>query len=125
MQIDQVWASKRSVRPGEQIDIIALLSGENGAELTKKLNDLKQGKGDPSTTGEDDAGDVDTFALFMRCMKAPPRGPITSQVTAGQSTFNPRPTTIAGRSASARIPASLRSSTSRSLGHLRPGRKPA
>jgi hypothetical protein len=37
MQIDQVWASKRSVRPGEQVDVIALLSGENGAELTKKL----------------------------------------------------------------------------------------
>ncbi len=37
MQIDQVWASKRMVRPGEQVEITALLSGENGTELTKKL----------------------------------------------------------------------------------------
>jgi len=37
MQIDQVWASKRTVRPGEQVEIMASLSGENGAELTKKL----------------------------------------------------------------------------------------
>jgi hypothetical protein len=37
MQIDQVWASKRTVRPGEQVEVTALLSGENGAELSKKL----------------------------------------------------------------------------------------
>jgi hypothetical protein len=37
MQIDQVWMSRRSVRPGEQLEITALLTGENGAELTKKL----------------------------------------------------------------------------------------
>jgi hypothetical protein len=37
MQIDQVWSSKRTVRPGEQVEVIALLSGENGTELTKKL----------------------------------------------------------------------------------------
>lgn len=37
MQIDQVWMSRRSVRPGEQLEITTLLTGENGAELTKKL----------------------------------------------------------------------------------------
>ncbi len=37
MQIDQAWASKRTVRPGEQVEVTALLSGENGTELTKKL----------------------------------------------------------------------------------------
>ena len=37
MQIDQVWASRRTVRPGEQVEVTALLSGENGSELTKKL----------------------------------------------------------------------------------------
>ena len=37
MQIDRVWASKRTVRPGEQVEVTALLSGENGTELTKKL----------------------------------------------------------------------------------------
>jgi hypothetical protein len=37
MQIDQVWASKRTVRPGEPVEVTALLSGENGSEITKKL----------------------------------------------------------------------------------------
>jgi len=37
MQIDQVWASKRIVRPGEQIQVTVLLSGESGSELTKTL----------------------------------------------------------------------------------------
>jgi CxxC motif-containing protein (DUF1111 family) len=45
------------------------------------------GKTDPSPTGEDDAGDIDTFTFFMRSMKAPPRGPITAAVTRGQTAF--------------------------------------
>jgi CxxC motif-containing protein (DUF1111 family) len=45
------------------------------------------GKADPSPNGEDDASDIDAFTQFMRCMKAPPRGTITAQVTAGQNTF--------------------------------------
>jgi len=46
------------------------------------------GKPDPRATGEDDANDIDQFTLFMRSLKAPPRGPITAQVTAGQTQFN-------------------------------------
>jgi CxxC motif-containing protein (DUF1111 family) len=45
------------------------------------------GKADPAGIGEDDANDIDAFTLFMRAMKAPPRGPITGAVTAGQTTF--------------------------------------
>ncbi|HEX3762240.1 MAG TPA: di-heme oxidoredictase family protein [Kofleriaceae bacterium] len=45
------------------------------------------GKPDPAGTGEDDANDIDAFAMFTRCLKAPPRGPITPQVSAGQATF--------------------------------------
>jgi hypothetical protein len=37
MQIEQVWASKRTVRPGEQVELTTLLTGENGAELIKNL----------------------------------------------------------------------------------------
>jgi len=37
---------------------------------------------------EDEENDVDEFAEFMRATKAPPRGPITSQVTQGQAIFN-------------------------------------
>ncbi len=46
------------------------------------------GKADPAGTGEDDANDIDAFTLFMRCLKAPPRGPITAAVTRGQTNFN-------------------------------------
>jgi len=45
------------------------------------------GKGDPAGVGEDDANDIDNFTTFMRALKAPPRGPINAQVTAGQTTF--------------------------------------
>jgi hypothetical protein len=35
--IDQVWTSVREVRPGDSFDILALLSGENGAEITRTV----------------------------------------------------------------------------------------
>ena len=65
-----------------------LLNTENTSNGTNVQGGAFDGKGDPSATGEDDAGDIDEFTTFMRCLKAPPRGPITSAVTAGQSTFN-------------------------------------
>lgn len=36
LQLDGVWSSKRTVRPGESVDITALFLGESGAELTRK-----------------------------------------------------------------------------------------
>jgi CxxC motif-containing protein (DUF1111 family) len=42
------------------------------------------GKADP----EDTNNDIDAFTLFMRSMKAPPRGPITGAVTTGQAIFS-------------------------------------
>src|SRR4029077_4753298 len=65
-----------------------LLNTENTSNGTNVQGGTFDGKPDPSSTGEDDAGDIDEFTEFMRCLKAPPRGPITSQVTAGQTTFN-------------------------------------
>jgi hypothetical protein len=38
MKIDQVWTSKREVRPGETIDVMTLLAGENGKEVTRSLS---------------------------------------------------------------------------------------
>jgi hypothetical protein len=38
MQIDQVWSSRREVRPGESLDLTVVLSGENGAELTRMVS---------------------------------------------------------------------------------------
>lgn len=36
-QIDQVWPSRKSVRPGEEVELNILLAGENGAELSRKV----------------------------------------------------------------------------------------
>lgn len=38
LQIDQVWSSRRDVRPGETIDLTVTLQGDNGAELTRKVS---------------------------------------------------------------------------------------
>jgi hypothetical protein len=38
LQVDQVWSSRRDVRPGETIDLTVSLQGDNGAELTRKVS---------------------------------------------------------------------------------------
>lgn len=43
---------------------------------------------DPVPDPEDDGVDLKAFANFMRATKAPPRGPINSQVRAGETAFN-------------------------------------
>ena len=43
---------------------------------------------DPVQDPEDDGEDVKAFANFMRATKAPPRGPINTQVRAGEAAFN-------------------------------------
>lgn len=35
-QIDQVWSSRREVRPGESVELTVVLSGENGTESVRK-----------------------------------------------------------------------------------------
>jgi CxxC motif-containing protein (DUF1111 family) len=43
---------------------------------------------DPVPGVDDEGVDVELFALFMRSLKVPPRGPITADVAAGQNVFN-------------------------------------
>jgi hypothetical protein len=38
VQIDQIWASRRDVKPGGAIDISILFSGENGLEVTRSAH---------------------------------------------------------------------------------------
>ena len=42
----------------------------------------------PCTDPEDDGDDVEAFAAFQRALRAPGRGPINSDVNAGQNLFN-------------------------------------
>lgn len=37
LQLEQVWTSKREVRPGDSVDIYMQLSGTSGQDITKKL----------------------------------------------------------------------------------------
>ena len=55
-------------------------------ENTSNGRDL--GRYDPVADPEDDGEDVMAFADFMRSTKAPSRGPLTSDVRAGESLFN-------------------------------------
>jgi CxxC motif-containing protein (DUF1111 family) len=61
---------------------------ENTSNGTVVQGGAFDGKADPAGTGEDDAGDIDAFTAFMRCLKAPPRGPINGNVTNGNNVFN-------------------------------------
>jgi len=65
-----------------------LLSTENTSNGTVVQGGPFDGKGDPAGVGEDDENDIDEFTEFMRCLKAPPRGPINASVTRGQTNFN-------------------------------------
>jgi hypothetical protein len=38
LQVDQVWVSKREVHPGDSLDLITVLTGDRGQELTKKVS---------------------------------------------------------------------------------------
>jgi hypothetical protein len=37
LAIDQLWTSKREARPGDTLELTLVLSGENGAEVVRKL----------------------------------------------------------------------------------------
>ncbi len=37
LRIDQMWASRREVRPGESVDLMIVLGGDNGFETTHKV----------------------------------------------------------------------------------------
>jgi len=37
LQIDQLWSSRREVRPGESMELTVVLAGDNGAEVTRKI----------------------------------------------------------------------------------------
>jgi CxxC motif-containing protein (DUF1111 family) len=61
-----------------------LFPTENTSNGTVVQGGPFDGKAEP----EDSGGDITNFTNFMRCMKAPPRGPITSNVTNGNNQFN-------------------------------------
>ena len=57
-------------------------------ENTSSGRDRRLGRYDTVADPEDDGVDVVAFANFMRSTKAPPRGPITADVRAGEQLFD-------------------------------------
>jgi CxxC motif-containing protein (DUF1111 family) len=61
-----------------------LFPTENTFEGTSVQGGPFDGKTDP----EDTSNDIDAFTTFMRCLKAPPRGPQNANTTNGNNVFN-------------------------------------
>ncbi len=74
LQIDQVWSSKREVRPGESVDLTVLLAGENGAEVTRKVT-YRVPVGAPTGPLQFSAADATTINLteYRQMISAPPK----------------------------------------------------
>jgi CxxC motif-containing protein (DUF1111 family) len=73
--------------PGEPAEVAGNLTACNFAtENTSNGNSVEDA--DEVADPEDGGEDVQAFADFMRSLKAPDRGTITTQVTAGEGTFN-------------------------------------
>jgi hypothetical protein len=76
LQIDQVWSSKRQVRPGESVEITVLLAGENGAEVRRKVT-YRVPVGAPTGPLQFSAADATTINLteYRQMIAAPPKSP--------------------------------------------------
>lgn len=74
LQIDQVWTSKREVRPGESVEITVVLTGENAAEVTRKVT-YQVPVGAPTGPLYFSAADANTINLtdYRQMMSAPPK----------------------------------------------------
>jgi CxxC motif-containing protein (DUF1111 family) len=57
-------------------------------EMTFQGTSVQGGPFDGKADVEDDANDIDAFTTFMRCLKAPPRGPQNANTANGQTQFN-------------------------------------
>ncbi len=76
LQIDQVWASRREVRPGDTIEITVLLSGDNGLELARKAR-YRVPIGAPAGSLQITAADAMTINLtdFRQMLLQMPKSP--------------------------------------------------
>ncbi|MGH7484083.1 MAG: SpoIVB peptidase S55 domain-containing protein [Bryobacteraceae bacterium] len=75
-QIDQVWTSRREVRPGESVDLTVVLEGQNGREISKTVT-YKVPIGAPLGTLYFTVADGNTTNLteFQQLVSEPARTP--------------------------------------------------
>jgi hypothetical protein len=76
LQIDQLWSSRREVRPGESVDLTVVLSGENGLELTRTVS-YKVPVGAPTGPLQFTAADANVINVteYRQLVATPPRSP--------------------------------------------------
>jgi hypothetical protein len=76
LQVDQLWASPREVRPGESVELRVVLSGENGFELTRTAT-YRVPLGAPTGPLQFTAADanVTNMTEFRQFLGAPPKSP--------------------------------------------------
>lgn len=76
LQIEQVWGSRREVRPGERLELTVVLSGENGLEMTHQVS-YQVPIGAPAGPWQITVADANTVNLaeLRQLMSAPPRSP--------------------------------------------------
>ncbi len=76
LQIEQVWPSRREVRPGERLDLTVVLTGESGLEVTRKAAyEVPVGApAGPLLVTVADANTVNMSEL-RQLLSAPPRSP--------------------------------------------------
>jgi hypothetical protein len=74
LQIDRVQSSKRAVRPGEEIEIATVLTGENGAELIRKSRDRVPEGAEPGVLYFTVADSATTnLTEFRQILTSPPK----------------------------------------------------
>src|SRR5690606_15640901 len=74
LTIEQVWSSKREVRPGESVDLTVVLAGENGVEVTRKIT-YRVPVGAPAGPLQFSAADANTINLtdYRQLLTSPPK----------------------------------------------------
>lgn len=75
-QIDEVWTSRQQVRPGDRIDVMVNLRGDNGVETTKKVSwtaPIGAPVGPVFFTVAD--GATTNFTDYRQFLTVPPRSP--------------------------------------------------
>ncbi len=76
LQIDELWSSRREVRPGEKVDLTVVLTGENGFTLTRTVP-YQVPVGTPPGPLQFTAADANVINVteYRQLVSTPPRTP--------------------------------------------------
>jgi hypothetical protein len=77
LQIEQVWSSRREVRPGDEVDLTVVMTGENGAEIVRKAS-YRLPIGTAPGPLHFTVADANTINMteFRQLISSPPKSPV-------------------------------------------------